>query len=241
MTLYAYCLSDEFEPGMVEGEAGVEGAPVRALRFGPLAAVVSEVGGGRVALTRANVLAHNRVNARVLVRATPLPFRFGTLADEARLAAYVEAQRAALLASLARVRGSVEMGVKIIRRAGGGEEGGRHDALNAGRAAPTGGGSGTAYLLSKREALAADESLRKHAEEVAAWLAVRVGDAARESRVELCPSAAASKLLVRAAHLVERARLAEYRARLEAARAERGAALRFLTSGAWPPYSFSDA
>ena len=236
--LYAYCLCDEAAPGMVEGEAGVGGARVRALRFGPLAAVVSETEGERVAPTRENVLAHNRVNARVLARVTPLPFRFGTLADEARLAAYVEEHRAELSASLARVRGAVEMSVKVIRRAEDSEQAGRREGLNAGRAA--GGGSGTAYLLSKREAQAADESLKKSAEEVAAWLAGRLGDAARESRVELCP-AAASNLLVRAAHLVERGRLEEYRARLAEACAERGGELRFLTSGAWPPYSFSDA
>jgi hypothetical protein len=44
---------------------------------------------------------------------------------------------------------------------------------------------------------------------------------------------------VRAAHLVERERVVAYRERLRSLGAER-VGLRFLTSGPWPPYSFSD-
>lgn len=275
MPLYAYCLSDEVTPETVEGAEGVAGAPVRLLRFGGLAAVVSEYGDGPVPVTRENVLAHNRVNARVLARVTPLPFRLGTLAGEERLAAYVEEHRRGLLASLERVRGCVEMGVKIIARAGSEREAdadsphaaAQGDADSAGAGSPSdahagrggadagrggtgaaqsgtgaagagaGVGRGTAYLLSKRSAMAVGEAAGRSAEEVAAWLAGRLGDAARESRVRVAPAEA---LAVSAAYLVERARLAEYRGRVRAARAERGGSLKFLTSGAWPPYSFSD-
>jgi hypothetical protein len=45
-------------------------------------------------------------------------------------------------------------------------------------------------------------------------------------------------LVVRAAHLVVRERVEEYRERLRAAGDERRE-LRLLTSGPWPPYSFS--
>jgi hypothetical protein len=54
--------------------------------------------------------------------------------------------------------------------------------------------------------------------------------------VRLSPSEAIS---VRAAHLVERERVAEYRTRLRALAAERRD-VRLLTSGPWPPYSFSE-
>ena len=64
-----------------------------------------------------------------------------------------------------------------------------------------------------------------------------MGEVVRDSRVRVLPSRA---LLVRAAHLVERARLEEYRARVRALEAERVGGLSFLTSGAWPPYSFSE-
>jgi Gas vesicle synthesis protein GvpL/GvpF len=95
-------------------------------------------------------------------------------------------------------------------------------------------GPGAAFLLAKRREILGDEAARARAEEVAAWLARRLDPVARDSRVAV---RARSSLAVSAAHLVERARLCEYRERVGAARAER-AGLRFLTSGAWPPYSF---
>lgn len=61
---------------------------------------------------------------------------------------------------------------------------------------------------------------------------------ARDSRVTVNPSGA---LVVRAAHLVERGHVEEYRARVQLMGEERAGALRFLTSGPWPPYSFGDA
>jgi hypothetical protein len=44
-------------------------------------------------------------------------------------------------------------------------------------------------------------------------------------------------MAVAVSHLVERAKLVQYNERLANARKERGE-LRFLTSGAWPPYNF---
>ena len=57
----------------------------------------------------------------------------------------------------------------------------------------------------------------------------------REKVVTLNPDDA---LVIRAAHLVERGRVAEYRERVNSLGRERND-LRFLTSGAWPPYSFT--
>src|SRR4051812_45101888 len=97
MRVYVYCLSDEPCAVSVGGLKGVGGAQARALEVGGAAsavgviAVVSEFEGERAAVTRENLRAHNSVNAHVLARATPLPFRFGTLADESSLAAYVAA------------------------------------------------------------------------------------------------------------------------------------------------------
>ena len=97
-------------------------------------------------------------------------------------------------------------------------------------------GRGTAFLLAKRREVLGDEALRRSAEEVAAWLASRVSELVRESAARVSPSEA---LFVRAAHLVERERLEEYRARVRELTAER-ANLHFLASGPWPPYSFSE-
>ena len=240
MNVYAYCLGDELTEGPVEACAGVGGGAVRVAGCGGLWAVVSEFEGERAGVTRENVAAHNAVLARVLARTTPLPFRFGTLTTEARLAQFVAEHGAKLSEALSRVRGCVEMSVKVLRA---GDEG-RGVAATGDAAGGSGAssgslspGSGTAYLAAKRRELSGDEASRARAEEAAGWLARSLGATVREARVRLCPS---ERLLLSASHLVERGRVAEYRERVRAARAEREGVLRFLTSGAWPPYSFCD-
>jgi hypothetical protein len=277
MSLYVYCLGDELAEATVEGLKGVGGKAVRLLGLGRLTAVVSETEDDPVAVTEENVRAHNRVNAAALAASTPLPFRFGTRAERERLTAYAASNEAALLAALGRVRGCVEMSVKLkwheertedrarmsqvsgrrtgegaqVTEAGGqavvnSEEAGREGAgilsgasagiLSEASEVAGGGGRGTAFLLAKRRAMSGEESLKRRAEEVAAWLAAGVSEFARESAARVSP---ADGIVVRAAHLVERRRVGEYRAHVRELSATR-AGLHFLTSGPWPPYSFSD-
>lgn len=284
MNVYAYCLSDEVAADAPEAVTGVGGATTRLLwGSGGIAAVVSDFDGDAVGVTRANVLAHERVVGAVLARATPLPFRFGTVVTEERLMSYVAAQGEALRAQLEFVRGCVEMSVKVIWKAeaNGGESSPEHSAESS--VSPETGatversrldrvarpqlersslesstldsstldqsspdrlsldqpltGAGTAFLLAKRREIFGEETRAARAQEIAGWLAGVFEGALRDSRVELNPRGA---LVVRAAHLVERARLAEYRERLRRARDERRD-LHFLTSGAWSPYSFTSA
>ena len=114
MSLYVYCLGDDLSGAAFEGLAGVCGSRVRVLALGSLAAVVSEPGDEAVAVNEENLLAHNRVNAAALAGATPLPSRFGTRAAPERLDGYVSTNEAAFSAALARVRGCVEMSVKLM-------------------------------------------------------------------------------------------------------------------------------
>lgn len=269
--LYVYCVGDELSEASFEGVAGVGGARVSLLGLGRLAAVVSAAAGEPVAVTEENLAAHNRVNAAALAGSTPLPFRFGTLAAGERLAAYAASNEAALLAALARVRGCVEMGVKLMEKAqgprreahdDGASETAADEAQNVAAAslggvaedASSGAGSpplesgslslkegarvgrGTAFLLRKRREVLGEEDARLRAEGLAAWLAAGVEGLVRASAVRVGPSEA---IAVRAAHLVERVRVEEYRGRLRALRDGR-AGLRLLTSGPWPPYSFSE-
>jgi hypothetical protein len=239
MSLYAYCLSDDVTTSMVEDVAGVAGMRPRLLPCGEISAVVSDFEGERVGVEREHVFAHERVIQRVLQHVTPLPFRFGTLATGERLEGYVEANRAALIKGLDRVRDAVEMSVKIIWNA--------EDALRpepkpveqGGAVAedePQALGKGAAYLAARRREILGDELLKVRAEELAAWLDERVAEAAIDHEVRVNPG---ESLVVRAAFLVGRARLHDYQEKVEKARHER-ADLRFLTSGPWPPYSFSN-
>jgi hypothetical protein len=164
----------------------------------------------------------------------------------------VTANERALREALARVEGCVEMGVKIMRGADERANEDEEDASSSSTSPSSSStnqppssspeiehavGRGTAFLLAKRREILGGEQTRARAAEVAALLDARVGDVVRESRVALLPSRG---LLVRAAHLVERGRLEEYRGRVRALEAECPGALSFLVSGAWPPYSFSE-
>jgi hypothetical protein len=237
MRFYVYCLSDEPNAVSVEGLKGVDGADARVLAFGGVASVVgvvSEFEGERAIVTRENLRAHNSVNAHVLARATPLPFRFGTLADESRLDAYVAANEGALAEAFERVRGCVEMGVKLRVVEGAEASGSSEVNVEESSAARAAGGRGTAFLLAKRREIMGEESLKARAESAAARLAERVEGLARDADVRLSPE---GPIVVRASHLVSRADVSEYRARVR----ELGAGLEglhMLTSGPWPPYSF---
>jgi hypothetical protein len=243
MSLYAYCLCEELGAAALDTVTGVAGAAPRLLACGRTVAVVSEFTGEAVAVTRAHVLAHERVVGRVLTETTPLPFRFGTVTSEERLRSYVAAHEPTLRAQFERVRGCVEMNVKVIWPSESGQEETAHERVGGaetGARGTTNGtastGVGTAFLAAKRRELLGDDERRGRAAEFECWLAGRLADVVRETRVSVRP---AGRVLVAAAHLVERGRLAEYRARVRQAVAER-ATQHFLTSGPWPPYSFSE-
>ena len=240
MNLYAYCLSDEVTAEMLESVAGVEGAGApRLIQYGGIRAVVGEFEAKSVSVTRENVFAHERVIGHVLAHTTPLPFRFGTVVSAVQLESYIDSQREFLQSQLARVRGCVEMSVKVIwnveavkqvaMTANAKRDNAPDDRSGISR------GSGAAFLAKKRREILGDETLKVRAEEIVAWLEGHLGEAVRERELRVRPM---ESLVVAAAHMVERGRLEEYQERLRLARFERDD-LHFLTSGPWPPYSFS--
>lgn len=235
MSLYVYCLSDEVAADALAGVAGIAGAEPQVILCGNIKAVVSEFTGERAAVTRENVIAHERVIGRVLAQTTPLPFRFGTIATASRLHDYVSSQRGQLESLLARVRGAVEMSVKIIWDAEAVKSAAADRAAPDQAADTQSPGPGRAFLLARQREMAGDEALKARAEEIAAWLKERLHSVVREAVVTVRPTEA---LVITAAHLVERAKIGQYRECLMRARQE-CRDLYFLTSGAWPPYSFT--
>jgi hypothetical protein len=233
MNLYAYCLSDELTPDALESINGIQGAAARVVRYESISAVVSDFEGERADVTRENVFAHDLVIRQVLARLTPLPFRFGMVVSAGQLEAYIASRRDSLLSQLARVRNSVEMSVKIIWDAEAVKQAALAEVTREGSKSDAQ-GPGADFLRAKRREIIGDKALKARAENLAEWLREKLGDSVREAVAQTLSSEA---MAVRASHLVERARLREYRERIAQAREERGD-LRFLTSGPWPPYSF---
>ena len=230
MKLYAYCLAEDLDT-LAGSPRGISGAPIRLLKIDDIAVLVSDAEVDAVPVTRDNALAHASVVGSVLNQTTPLPFRFGSLVTEQQLRSYISTRKPALEKKLAHVRDCIEMSVKIIWQLP--EEGN-----NLSQEAPVGEpqGAGAAFLAEKRRELLGDERRAAEAAELAAWLSGIVSNLTRDEQVTVRSS---EKLVLSAAHLVERVQLQHYRQKIGEARENRPE-LHFLTSGPWPPYSFAN-
>jgi hypothetical protein len=227
MRLYVYCVVNAIDSPLDEPFKGLGHKEVGLIRAGKLEALVSAFAGDNVPITEENVLTHQSVIRSVLEITTPLPFRFGTLVTESQLSSYLESRQLALLKKLDALQGCVEMSVKVIWPTPEGTTVSSDDRQQ---------GSGTAFLTAKKEEILGDATLARMASDLSVWLNRHLHGLVREEQVNLRPR---EKLVLAAAHLVERGRLPAYKNGLGAARVERPD-LHFLISGPWPPYSFAN-
>jgi hypothetical protein len=210
------------------GAAGLADAPVAARAADGVAAVYSEIAQSP-APTRDSVLRHEQVVESLMHDRPLLPARFGTvLRDGAALDHLLTINHDRLAAGLDRVRGCVELGVRVMWDAAGTEA----DEPGDESAGPH--LSGRAYLM----ALATQERRRRDTEARAGELAANLNrlfrPCAKDGVVRVLPS---PQFVMAAAYLVPHDQAGEFRTRVrEAGRAFE--TLRLLCSGPWPPYHF---
>lgn len=225
--LYLYAIVDRTEQDLPE-LAGLGEAPLRGIAVGDALAVVSGIGAGQVPLSRATLLRHEAVIEALMDGRAVLPARFGTTSDEARLSSALEGHAPALTSALARVRGRVELALRVIDT--------RPAEAPAGRPRAAEAADGRAYM----RALLAVEQREDHRRTASDKLIEQIA-------AELAPLAEAAvltrpqrpRLLLKAAYLLPPERVAEMRERiggLQRAYPE----LAFLATGPWPPYSFAE-
>ena len=238
--------------GVVPADAPVPAgaSDVRLIRHGPLAAIAGEVPlaefDEHVLPERLNdrtwveekARAHEDV-LRAFVDVAPVaPLRFGTIyrdVDDVRR--LLDTRGESFAATLERVRGRVELGVKAwVDRP-------RSGRAVAGGEAPAAAGGGRAYLERRRSELAAARDASVRAAEVARAAHERLLAVAADGVVnrpqprEL--TGRRDDMLLNAAYLVERddtALVAEVE-RLAAEHADAG--VTFEVTGPWPPYNFA--
>lgn len=254
--LYAYGITtaDTQVPGGTV--SGVDGASLRAIDADGLRAVVSEVDPaefdeesladrlGDTDWVERKIRAHDEV-LRALVAAGPLiPLRFGTIvASDEDVHGLLGRQRESFEATLARLRGAAEWGVKGRW----GADALRAHALRTSDAARTveagtnPSGGGTAYLLGRRQERAVAEDEGRLRDEVLGECHRRLTDIARDGVLLPVRSAVREEedLVMNGSYLVGDEDLARFRstvADLSAEFAEAG--LRLELTGPWPPYSF---
>jgi hypothetical protein len=195
--------------------AGLSDAPLERLRVQDLDVVVSDAPAMGPETSDESVLRHALVVEELMQRSSAvLPGRLGHgFSDEGALARAVRADAHRLRTALDRVRGCVELGLRILR------------PEPAAGSEPTGGAE---YM---RTRLAEKRELERLAAEIDEPLA-------RLSRASTRRSGETPRLLLDAAYLVPRDGVMPFRAelaRLESSRPE----LAFVCTGPWPPYSFA--
>lgn len=186
--------------------------------------------------TRARILAHQRVVSALLPVATILPLKFCTLlAQGASLGAALATRRPALEATVARLRGAREWGVKLFFAA---------PPRSTRPLEPVGAGAGLAFFRRKKEeqeARAAAEAALDHC--VAASHRRLAGLARAAVANPLQPPelhGQAAVMALNGAYLVaaeDEPAWREALAELEQAHAASGA--RYVLTGPWAPYHFT--
>jgi Gas vesicle synthesis protein GvpL/GvpF len=190
--------------------------PLKAVPIDGLAALCAPVSDAE--LSPETLWRHEEVVESLMADRDLLPVRYGTrLEDEAAVARAVEDRRDELAAALDRVRGAVELSVRVVATDT------RVASLGASDTA-----SGAEYLRLRARAAARHERTARALHEPLAALS-RAGVEGRPRPPEL----------FRAAYLVERDAVEPFAravARLQGA----NAGLSILCTGPWPPYSFAE-
>ena len=230
MKLYVYCLAEGIEV-LYQSPIGISGSPVRILKSENVSVLVSDLDVDSVPVTRENALAHAAVVRSVLDRTTPVPFRFGTVVTEEQLQSYLTARKPAIESKLASLRGCVEMNVKIIWENAAEQQSETTDKTQTGEQ-----GVGTSFLAKKRRKIIGDEHRAAEATAISTWLHESLSGLTRDEQVTIRP---AERLVLSAAHLVEREKIDQYR-KVAAETCQNRPELHFLLSGPWPPYSFAN-
>lgn len=193
---------------------GIGDAELRAEALGDFEAIVSEHE-TTVDPSEEAVLAHARVvDAIAEANDGVLPARFGGVHSDAAALRGSLADRAELGPALERVRGRVELAVRVLAEAG-----------EAARPS-----SGAEYMRTRLE-----QRRRSEAQADAVHGPLAALASATTSTVAATP-----RLLLSSAYLVERDRVDEFRREVAALQAKHPE-LGIVCTGPWPPYSFATA
>lgn len=234
MKVYAYCLVEAGSETILSPTPGVTGEPLQMVECGSIEVVSSRFPNAEVRVTRRDVLAHRDVLDQVLGKTTPIPFRFGTVLEEATLGAFVDRRREAILEAFGRIRGSVEMSVKAFLDSA-------PQSPEAVTPAERGGtpGPGARFLEAKRRQAVAGDAIESAARELGRRFECILDGMLLESSVET----RSGERFARIRHRIQRADVEAYRGRIAEGLGSPNDPKGFprcLLSGPWPPYTLLD-
>jgi Gas vesicle synthesis protein GvpL/GvpF len=221
------------------GPALPEATPLQLVARGSLAGVCGAADGD-AAVTPEGLWRHERIVEELMRDRDVLPVRYGTrFPDEVAAGRVLEERREQLGAALERVRGAVELAVRVIAQPhasgprnedapGAGDANDAGEANDAGNADDAGVGAGTAYLRARqRESAAASEAAGVVHEPLSAM-----------ARDHLVGSASLPGELLRVAYLVSADAVPTFTETVARLQQEHPALL-ITCTGPWPAYSFA--
>jgi hypothetical protein len=214
--LYLYAITDR--PGApLPPVQGLEDAPLQTCEYEDVAAVYSVNGSSEIEASEAALWQHEAVAEALMRDRAVLPVRFGVaFSGEPALRASLSRRHGQLAEALDRVRGRVEIGLRV-----------RWAPAGAVRSTAAD-GAGRAYLQARLEE-------RRRGEELADALHRPLAALAADSRHTVLET---PRLLLGAAYLVEADQVSAFRAQVDALAAEHPD-LGFACTGPWPAYNFS--
>lgn len=232
--LHVYAVVDSESFGIIPGE-GHEAGDIVPASCGAFAVAVSASSACTIAPTPQNVWRHERVLERLMRDHTVLPLRFGTICRDAEaLKEYVLGSADVYRNDLGRVRGKVEIALRIADRVASVQPGKsvavKLDAANDHEPA----GRGAAYLRARLRRLRNDTAREGRGRQLEALLRQHLGVLLQDV---LCTPRADSSAGYAVSCLVERDRVAAFSGALDGFRAKHPQ-FEIACTGPWAPYSF---
>jgi len=222
--IYLYCLTD----ASTEDLAFLSGEPYYLFPFDQFVTVAAERG-ERDFLSPSGIMEHFDVNDRILKRGfTVLPFAYGTILPADEVLSFLAKNKGAIAGTMARFKGKVEMGMKVLLPSGG-------DARCAALQERLGDTPGHGYLSGRVHDYGS--SLAGLADFAVLRREVERRFAAAGSDIKFKVHSSPKSLLARVAFLIERRDTDLFFARSRELRSA-FPGYKYLFSGPWPPYNF---
>jgi hypothetical protein len=228
--IYLYAIIDRPDiclPNMT----GLEGTDIQVLCYNDIGAVISQTAATEMQPSEADIWQHEAILESLMADRSVLPVRFGTiLADESAVHAALSSHYDSFAADLKRVRGHVELGLRVIWDNDESEPGG----YSPGNGTRPSDGSGRAYISAMLEA---ERKQKEHREQAHAF-----AEGIHTPLARLCAGSnrrtlVTPRLLLTSSYLVDLDQVETFRREVETLSSEHPE-LHLLCTGPWPPFSF---
>jgi hypothetical protein len=212
------------------GLNGIDDTAPALLRHANIAAVIGDVQSSRVPLVEKNLWQHEKLIEGLMLDHAILPVRYGTLLkSEQEVLDILAANQAGFVSNLSRVRGRVELGVRVL-----------WDDVPQGApdvaASPAPVLRGRDYMLAHLVEAQVQRARRERGQALVDKINAVLSPLADQHAIKLLVT---PRMLLTAAYLIAREHVGQFRNAIELL-AIKEQKLQFMCTGPWPSYSFVD-